>query len=366
MIATSLNPYQLRLQGVKMDNKTITQCKQCNKDIKSYASHNRKFCSKECYWLNGNQLKGIKKESTNITQCKKCGKSFVEGKRKNRDGSIRIGIFCGRACYDESRAEIILSRKKDCIGCGKSFLFVSDDKKYCTNECWRISQTPEPRKCLNCNTLFSPIKFARGVIYRPITQRTCSTKCLKEWPTNNEDRKEKISIAFLGDKHPNWQGGKSLINDVSARGSGWAKQRIAALKKDKYMCVDCGLTDEDSKIKYGSSLDVDHVIPFHNFSDYKKANQVNNLECRCKSCHKKEEAKRVGIQMVIPMSIGRQKNPYRPENRTTNAKLNKFDVINIRIMHKNGKSVSEIHNEYSQVIKDSITNIIKGRTWSRI
>lgn len=323
MIATSLNPYQLRLQGVKMDNKTITQCANCRKSFR-------------------NEIK------------------------KNRDGTIRNKIFCSRICYDESRTKIILSRKKDCIGCGKSFLFVSDDKKYCTNECWRISQTPEPRKCLNCNTLFSPIKFARGVIYRPITQRTCSTKCLKEWPTNNEDRKEKISNAFSGENHPNWQGGKSLINRVSARGPGWARQRKAALKKDKYMCVDCGITDEESKVKYGSSLDVDHVIPFHNFSDYKKANQVINLECRCKSCHKKEEAKRVGIQMVIPMSIGRQNNPYKPENRMTNAKLSKFDVMNIRIMHKNGKNTDYIHGEYPKVTRGSILNIMTGKTWSSI
>jgi 5-methylcytosine-specific restriction endonuclease McrA len=305
-------------------------------------------------------------DSTNITQCEKCEKSFKKEIKKNRDGSPRIKRFCSRACYDESRAEIILSREKDCIGCGKPFLFISSDKKYCTDACWRISQTPEPRNCLNCNTMFSPVKFARGIIYRPTIQRTCSTACLKEWPSNNEERKEKISFAFSAEKHPNWQGGKSLRSNVSARGPGWAKQRKAALKKDNYACVDCGITDEESKVKYGSSLDVDHVIPFHNFSDYKKANRVNNLECRCKSCHKKEEAKRVGIQMVIPMSIGRRETPYKPENKMTNAKLSKFDVISIRIMHKNGKNTDYIHGEYPRVTRGSILNIISGKTWSSI
>jgi hypothetical protein len=195
--------------------------------------------------------------------------------------------------------------------------------------------------------------------------KTCSRECALAWLRNNEERKLKISLAFTGSNHPNWQGGKSQVNSISHRGPNWQKQRKAALKKCGYKCIDCGMSEAESIDKYGCSLDVDHVVPFHNFGNYKDANKVSNLECRCKSCHRKEEAKRGMVQMVLPLSDNRRGH-HHGVNNMANAKLSKFDVVDIRQQHKNGAILKDIHRLFSFVGLHTVRDVVQGKTWRNV
>ena len=48
------------------------------------------------------------------------------------------------------------------------------------------------------------------------------------------------------------------------------------------------------------------------------------------------------------------------------AKLTEEDVLNIRQLHKDGVTNSELYKLYPQVTPSSIRNIINGKTWKNL
>lgn len=286
-----------------MAGEDIAHCAVCDKRFKWRAGKANKFCSLSCYRVE--QRRGAyatgPRDTTHREPCAGCGSLVVRIRGHKRDGTRADRLFCGRDCYDRFRASEIQSRMRPCAHCGASF----DPKtrgKFCGEDCWKAARKAKPIKCVNCGAHCTPLKWfpsrqryatANGV-------KTCSNKCALERIANHEGRKQKISEAFSGDRHPNWQGGKALLNSTSNRGPGWQKQRRRALKRDGFACVDCGISQDDCRAKYGRGLDVDHIEPFHNFGNSVVANRLSNLACRCTSCHRKAEAKRVGVQMVLP------------------------------------------------------------------
>jgi len=84
--------------------------------------------------------------------------------------------------------------------------------------------------------------------------------------------------------HRYWQAGK-LGRDKD--GLSWKAQRQLAWERDDYICQDCHKTREE----LGQNPDVDHVVPYRiSFS-----HALENLLCRCRSCHKKAEATRTEL-----------------------------------------------------------------------
>ncbi|WP_299085299.1 HNH endonuclease [uncultured Paraglaciecola sp.] len=143
---------------------------------------------------------------------------------------------------------------------------------------------PDPQLCLNCGCCFSAIKWFKGrnKATRVAGAKTCSHRCNIEWIKRNPERKKKISNAFQGKKHPNWQGGSSRGVDGGYRGPGWAAIAEKARKRDGYVCQDCGITQE----AHGKALEVHHKIPFNQYQGGNtKANRMSNLTTLCKSCH---------------------------------------------------------------------------------
>jgi len=66
-------------------------------------------------------------------------------------------------------------------------------------------------------------------------------------------------------------------------GSTWPKAKAAALERDRYQCVECGVTD---------GLEVHHIIPIRSFAHPDAANILTNLKTLCGEHHLAEEAKR--------------------------------------------------------------------------
>lgn len=93
------------------------------------------------------------------------------------------------------------------------------------------------------------------------------------------------SLRFGGSGNPNWKGGHEHWQEGKLGrdkdGLSWKLQRRLVWERDKYTCTLC------QKKKDGWRPDVHHVSPYRiSFS-----HALENLISRCRSCHKKDEAK---------------------------------------------------------------------------
>lgn len=220
--------------------------------------------------------------------CSYCGKEVVAPKRKKRNGEIADHIFCNRECYDKFRR---LDTDRVCKYCGKHFIAIRDKKRaqFCNDNCRRAYFTQQALVyCANCGQAFYQwsVDKIRGTIVIDSEIKCCCDKCSKEYHKRNEMiRREKISFAFTGAKHPNWQGGQNQY-----RGENWTHQKFLTKKRDNYTCQCCGISEKQAKKKYGNGLEVHHKKPYLFFNnDYLKANDLSNLITLCKSCHQKTE-----------------------------------------------------------------------------
>lgn len=293
-----------------MAKRIVAQCPICDKEYFKPASRNKPYCSMACYrvWQRGPDFVPGRKPKLSG----KCAHCHADVYRRNhstcRDGRKSEKVFCNRDCYDNfrtaERADYIAKTRTNCKNCGKA-LEVSHRgqraKTYCGDACRIEARKPKPQKCINCGCIFSAIKWFKGrkKATRVTHAATCGSDCHNAWIRNNPERKKKISLAFTGDKHPNWQGGPTRGTDRGYRGAGWKQIAEKARKRDGHCCQHCGMTQEE----HGRALEVHHIIPFNQFQgDNAKANRMSNLITLCKSCHMLEEWKwreDNQIQMVI-------------------------------------------------------------------
>ncbi|OZB29778.1 MAG: hypothetical protein B7X51_11160 [Pseudomonas sp. 34-62-33] len=346
-----------------MDKSILARCLQCGEGI---FAKGKKFCSHACYWANGSPLKGTHKPETATCECPNCGKLVTRSPSQKRDGEKSKTLYCNRECYNQYRAKEIAKRAKPCPQCGGIFIF--DGKKiFCGERCRREAQNPGASKCKNCGVLFCAVKFRNGVRYRPI-RSTCSEQCMIGWISKNPKRKEKISKAFSGENHPMWRGGVSLLSNTSNRGPNWKSQREKAIRRDGEACVHCGMTREDHRKLYASDLNVDHIVPYHNFSSFKKANALDNLQTLCKSCHMKEEPRKPFAQSVLQLVDGGGHSAvHKSIACITNGKLNGQDVLAIRRHAAEGMSNKDIARLYSHKVGTAaLMNVIAGKTWKHL
>lgn len=287
----------------------VSPCVTCNKKINHVSGKSNKFCSIKCYRAHqrsGAYKTGHKKESKK--KCSECSGVTYRSYSTKRNGEKSKTVFCSRACYDKSRSRVIESRSRLCPCCGVSFggvAGVSSNKKYCSEVCRRKAELVGSVSCKVCSTEFSAIKRVYDGRVRwyvkDSKRKTCSDECLNIFYRTDKDRKEKISKAFEGEKHPNWQGG---THNVGSRGAGWLKIAEACRSIYNYKCDRCGMSQDDSVIKGWGKLQVNHIIPFHQWLNKNKANSQSNLEALCKSCHTKtdwEWRKNNQVQLSLPI-----------------------------------------------------------------
>lgn len=80
-------------------------------------------------------------------------------------------------------------------------------------------------------------------------------------------------------------------------GLSWPSQRQRTLERDGHTCQRCGINAEQHKEKYGMSLHVHHIIPWHEFDDHEQRNDLSNLVTLCASCHGEYEQLPVNPQV---------------------------------------------------------------------
>lgn len=292
MLSTQSGFYQSTNEVAEMNNNDFTTCQQCNTSFKIKNKHKaNKYCSVICYRLS--HKSGIYKQSPEKSirkhNCSYCNNIVVRNKSKRRNGERSENVFCNRDCYELFRKKIIALEQVPCYVC-KSMTRISKkySRTYCSNACMLLGKKAKPKNCVNCKCLFTSIKLnVDGRLISNSAGKTCSSKCHIEWIKNNQARKDKISFAFSGSRHPNWQGGSHYM---ASRGNGWKKLRKQILERDDYKCVKCGMTEMQSNEVYSCGLHINHIKPFHQFGGKTKlANRHSNLESLCTSCHTKTD-----------------------------------------------------------------------------
>jgi 5-methylcytosine-specific restriction endonuclease McrA len=146
--------------------------------------------------------------------------------------------------------------------------------KHCSTKCQYASiksRLPKPEIinwfiCENCGDNFWRYKSRenhKGV------GRYCSRVCR--------------DVHRIGENTPNFINGKS----GNWHGPNWYAQRRKAKNRDGYVCVDCGIAEQESIDIWKQPLHVHHIIPFRKFNtDYVLANSLKNLETLCPPCHR--------------------------------------------------------------------------------
>lgn len=249
-----------------------------------------------------------------IFTCKHCGKTF-----QNSKSAYRNPKFCSVECFHDNRRKTI-----KCLNCGKQFIVgKSKTRKFCSPKCSnRYNQPKDPNKkavfiCQWCNREFTEWKYRNPTF--------CSNQCRSEYaarqpkpstrkPENFVTKKCKIcgkpytvhkcqvelrnskycSVECMGIAHSKRMKGKNNPNYIDGSspqdyGENWWRQSRKTRKRDKNTCQHCGLKHNWKK---GQVVDVHHKIPFRLFNgDYKKANQLSNLICLCRKCHRKADSK---------------------------------------------------------------------------
>lgn len=223
--------------------------------------------------------------------CANCEKKVVRNPSTKRNGEKADKVYCDRKCYDEHRKKLQQVVVAQCKYCDSDIPANNQGKVYCSIVCRNKGVRPEPRPCIVCDAVFDPIKYdkARGGYVRRGEAKTCSAACFSDFMKNNQDRKDKISAAFTGDKHPNWQGGVSHTS-TDFRGSNWRLLRNKVMKRDKYQCQHCGINKDEQMKRYNRMFSINHIVPFHQLSgNTVAANKMSNLETLCDSCHTKAD-----------------------------------------------------------------------------
>jgi hypothetical protein len=88
-----------------------------------------------------------------------------------------------------------------------------------------------------------------------------------------------LERGYKGEKHYNWKGGITPINETIRRSVEYKLWRKSVFERDKYTCVWCGKT--------GGTLHADHIKPFALFPELRFA--IDNGRTLCVDCHKTTE-----------------------------------------------------------------------------
>lgn len=265
----------------KGSQKKEYECANCGSTFTDYPSRREGrgresfYCSKEC------KSKDEQVEKHEVT-CAWCGADITKypSSMGEVDGSTLENHFCNKECesqhrqvhwtgennpaYSGGNVEVI------CEECGDAYTVkpsVSDETRFCSNECQDKNQTDEAIElaCDWCGDEFEQKAYdVKG------ESVFCSSKCFSDW----------MSDERRGDGNPQWRGGK-----VGYYGESWNEQRRIAVDNADYACELCGMSRNEHYDEYGIDLDVHHRIPVRSFDEPDDANFQSNLVVACRNCH---------------------------------------------------------------------------------
>lgn len=262
-------------------------CLQCNSQFIPKNKHKvNKFCSVKCYrdFQKSGKYTIPAGRTGSMVKCGQCGQDYYVKKNVIKRNS---NFLCSRDCYLKFHAK--KHTTVQCNTCGKditrpNYQINKSSKYYCDDNC--RSNKDKTLTCKVCGVDFCTIQYRKAnnlkgfTIARPY-RKTCSEKCHFEMYRTDEARKEKISIAISGERHPNYVNGCSKnerIRKTDMKETISKRDKRAIIAKFKNKCFKCGATD---------GLTFDHHFPFSHGGRLTDENTV----VLCKSCNSSKNAK---------------------------------------------------------------------------
>lgn len=89
------------------------------------------------------------------------------------------------------------------------------------------------------------------------------------------ETRKKLSELRKGEKHHNWKGGVTPINETIRKSFEYKLWRKAVFERDNYQCIWCGK---------GGDIHADHIKPFAYYPELRFA--IDNGRTLCVECHK--------------------------------------------------------------------------------
>jgi hypothetical protein len=159
-----------------------------------------------------------------------------------------------------------------CDICGKDvykkpFHVGKSEKTFCSYKCHAKGQkTQVLQTCCVCGLSFSrhlsTIKWQKK---RGNINVYCSKKCYGK----------NIIGKFVGDKSPNWEGGKNRTYKTGYHSAEYKEWRMGVFERDNFICQYCG--------QVGGILNAHHIFGFSNFPEFKY--KIYNGITLCEKCH---------------------------------------------------------------------------------
>jgi hypothetical protein len=99
-----------------------------------------------------------------------------------------------------------------------------------------------------------------------------------------KEQREKISMGLVGkqtgNKHWNWKGGISSLNEIVRHSFSIKEWRTGVFKRDHYTCQGCGAKNGNGK---RVKLEAHHLKPFSLYPELRF--NISNGKTLCRSCH---------------------------------------------------------------------------------
>lgn len=217
-------------------------CPVCNTDFQVLASSTQKFCSRPC------AAKGM---------------TYVTNPSWLHTPTMKLKTEQGKKRYQELHYTPTYSI---CERCGEQVITSpGHPRRFCSRYCkdrWWSEWRQETVLCLYCQKPFRRSRIHQTNKNKKFCSRACYLKHLR---------------TQVGENNSNWRGGPCYY------GPRWGEYVEQARERDQ-VCQGCGKTPEQN----GVALDVHHIVPIREFNgDWEGANQLSNLKCLCKQCHRK-------------------------------------------------------------------------------
>ncbi len=200
--------------------------------------------------------------------CKACGGPCPEfrlnGSWKEQSGT------CSPACTSVLREKKREQKKRRCRHCDKLFSLINRgtgrNQSFCSQKCHIAHAHPDAWTELPCDNCAKIVRRRKDWVKRGRDSHIfCDRECMTKFR--------------VGENNSSWRGGSD-----PNRGKGWLKISESARHRDGYRCRRCKKTQEEN----GQKLSVDHILPWRDFADDKKANNLDNLASLCRSCHSRK------------------------------------------------------------------------------
>lgn len=227
-----------------------------------------------------------------------------------------------------------------------------------------------PHTCHTCGCLFTPVKYRPSAgKFRAYTGRlNCSEQCIFAWKAKTKSEYMRANRdKFSGANSWNWKGA-CLLKNKSYRGQDWTETSANIRRRDCHACKSCGMTQEQHTEKWDQALEVHHKIPFHEFTDHKRANRPANLVTLCKVCHMKAD-RAIKQRQFLMVFCDEPRRPARDGihrgSRNGRSKLTEAQVADIKLMIRQSVALVEIAAAFG--VKDTVISAISTeQNWKHV